>query len=91
MLEFTLFEHDTVRYITSEYIWRKNKHGNMEGISIATSKHCFTWQPHGAQFTILYDIPAYACRFKVKRPAILDFDKTMLQIGFDESWVDFVK
>lgn len=86
-LEFTLFEHDTVRYITSEYIWEENKNGNIEGYNAVTHKHCFTWQPHGAQFTVLYEVPPYACRFKVKRPPIFDFDETMNQIGFDESWV----
>jgi hypothetical protein len=86
-LEFTLLEHDTTRYITSEYIWRENKNGNIEGFSESTGKHCFTWQPHGAQFTVLYDIPAYACRFRVKRPPVLDFIATMSQIGYDDSWV----
>ncbi|MDR0426346.1 MAG: hypothetical protein LBH24_04150 [Clostridiales bacterium] len=86
-LEFTLFEHDTARYVTSEYVWNENKNGNIEGHDAATNKHCFTWQPHGSQFTVLYDIPAYACRFRVRRPPILDFNKTMNQIGFDESWV----
>ena len=86
-LEFTLFEHDTIRYIISEYVWKENKNGNIEGYDTSTDKHCFTWQPHGSQFTVLYDIPSYACRFKVKRPPVLDFDDTMNQIGFDESWV----
>lgn len=86
-LEFTLFEHDTTRFITSEYYWKENKNGNIEGYNRATDKHCFTWQPHGSQFTILYDIPVYACRFKVKRPQVLNVDNTLSQIGFDMSWV----
>jgi len=86
-LEFTLFEQDTVRYITSEYIWEKNKNGNLEGYHMESNRHCFTWQPHGSQFTVLYDIPAYACRFKIKRPAVFDVEEALQQIGFDESWV----
>lgn len=86
-LEFLLFEHETMRYITSDFVWKVNKNGNLEGYHISSGVHMFTWQPHGAQFTILCDVPAYACKFKVKRPAVLDFDKTMEQIGFDASWV----
>ncbi|MCL2445754.1 MAG: hypothetical protein FWD06_03180 [Oscillospiraceae bacterium] len=86
-LEFSLFEHDTVRFVTSEYVWKANKNSNLEGYHVETGRHCFTWQPHGSQFTVLYDIPAYACKFKIKRPAVFDADETLRQIGFDESWV----
>ena len=86
-LEFALFETETVRYNTLDYKWRENKKGNLEGYNIATGIHQFTWQPHGAQFTILCDIPPSAIKFAVKRPPVLDFNETMAQIGFDESWV----
>jgi len=86
-LEFSLFEHDTARYNTQEYEWIVNRRGNFEGIEKATQKHRFTWQPHGSQFTILYDVPTSVQKFKIKRPPVLDFDSTMTQIGFDESWV----
>jgi hypothetical protein len=85
--EFALFEHDIYRYVTSEYEWRQNKNGNLEGFDKSADKHCFTWQPHGSQFTILYDVPSSVRRFTVKVPDVLDFDKTIQQIGFDESWV----
>ena len=85
-LEFALFETETVRYNTLDYKWRENKKGNLEGYNIATGIQ-FTWQPHGAQFTILCDIPPSAIKFAVKRPPVLDFNETMAQIGFDESWV----
>ena len=90
-LEFTLFEHEAVRYITSDFEWRVNKNGNLEGYQISTGSHCFTWQPHGSQFTILSNIPSHASRFKVKRPPVFDFEHTMAQIGFDSSWVTIVK
>lgn len=86
-MEFTLFEHDTVRYNTSDYIWKENTRGNLEGFEIQTNKHKFTWQPHGSQFTILYDLPVSAKKFKVKRPPVFDFENTMSKIGFDNSWV----
>lgn len=86
-LTFLLFEHETARYITSDYEWQVNRNGNIEGYHIATGAHEFTWQPHGSQFTILYNVPPHACKFKVKRPPIFDFENTMAHIGFDESWV----
>ena len=54
---------------------------------ILSQKHAFTWQPHGSQFTILYDIPVSAKKFKIKRPPVMDFEKFMNNSGFDESWV----
>ncbi|MDR0304401.1 MAG: hypothetical protein LBH98_06500 [Chitinispirillales bacterium] len=86
-LEFLLFENETERFITKNYIWKENKNGNLEGFDILSNKHAFTWQPHGSQFTILYDIPVSAKKFRIKRPAVLDFEKTMESIGFEQNWV----
>jgi hypothetical protein len=86
-LEFSLFEHETERYITSEYEWRVNKNGNIEGISAADGTHHFTWQPHGSQFTILSEVPPSVRKFRIKRPPVLDFNETLSRIGFDPSWV----
>ena len=87
MMEFSLFEHDTIRYNTQEYGWRVNRSGNFEGFDLTTNNHKFTWQPHGSQFTIIYDIPATAPKFRIRRPPVLDFDDTMAQIGFEDNWV----
>jgi hypothetical protein len=86
-LEFLLFEKETERFITKDYIWKENKNGNLEGFDASSEKHLFTWQPHGSQFTIIYDIPASSKKFNIKRPKVLDFEKTMENIGFDNSWV----
>jgi len=86
-LEFTLFELEIVRYSIQDYEWRLNKKNNLEGIDKISGTHKFTWQPHGAQLTIKYDIPASAQRFSVKRPPVLDFNETLSKIGFDDSWV----
>ncbi len=86
-MEFLVFEQETVRYNTRDYTWKANKNGNLEGFKIGTNQHKFTWQPHGSQFTILYDIPLSSQKFIVKRPPVLDFEETMTQIGFDNSWV----
>jgi hypothetical protein len=89
-LEFTLFEHETVRYIASDYRWEFNKNGNLEGFDIATDTHMFTWQPHGSQFTIIFDRPPSAIRFKINQPPNINFEDLIQQIGFDPSWVVFV-
>ncbi|BBB91079.1 MAG TPA: hypothetical protein PKA28_10955 [Methylomusa anaerophila] len=86
-MEFLLFEHETARYNTKDFIWRAKENGNIEGFDLLSNKHKFTWQPHGSQFTILYEIPPSARRFKIRRPPVLDFEETMAQIGFDSSWV----
>jgi len=86
-LEFTLFETEINRFVTKEYVWTVNKNGNLEGVERTRGKHKLTWQPHGSQFTIIYSVPSSAVRFQIKRPPVLDFNKTMEQIGFDESWV----
>lgn len=86
-LDFTLFELETHRFPTNEYVWRVNARDNFEGNDRTNERHCFTWQPHGSQFTIIYPVPASAVRFSVKRPPVLDFEKTIEQMGFDESWV----
>lgn len=86
-LKFLTFELETIRYNTRDFVWRENKHGNLEGYTVDTNTHKFTWQPHGSQFTILYDVPHSAQKFQVRRPPVLDFDQTMQQIGFDNDWV----
>lgn len=89
-LEFTLYEHELFRFNTNDYLWRFNKRGNLEGFDRSTKKHKFTWQPHGSQFTIVYEIPSSSRKFTVKRPPVLDFSETMNQIGFNNSWVSIL-
>ena len=86
-LEFCVYEHEIHRFNTKEYTWEANKNGNFNGYRIADNKHVFTWQPHGAQFTIIHEVPVSSIKFRVKRPPVLDFVKTLDQIGFEDSWV----
>ena len=39
-------------------------------------EHCFTWQPHGSQFTIIEDVPDKGLVIRIKQPPILDKEKT---------------
>ncbi len=86
-LEFSLFELETARYILDEYVWKINKRGNFEGFSLTDGTHKFTWQPHGSQFTIIYQVPRHAIKFKIRRPPVMDIEYTMAQIGFNDDWV----
>lgn len=61
--------------------------GDIFAKAIGSEQHKFTWQPHGSQFTILYDLPSSVKKFKVKRPPVFDFENMIKEIGFDESWV----
>lgn len=89
-MSFLIFEQETIRYNTKDYCWKSNKKGNLEGYDISTGAHKFTWQSHGSQFTIFYDVPPSAQKFTVKRPPVLDFEATMSQIGFESTWVTIV-
>ena len=91
-LEFTIYEHELGRFNIKEHSWEKNKNGNLEGKRKTDQKHVFTWQPHGSQLTIIYDVPISSIKFRVKRPPVLDFNKTLDQIGFDSSsWIEIVE
>jgi hypothetical protein len=55
--EVVVFEFETVRYDHELYDWSWNKNNNLVGTHRKTGQHQFTWQPHGAQFTIIEDVP----------------------------------
>lgn len=89
LLSYVLFEEENHRYRTSDYTWKTNKNGNLIGISKETGVPCFTWQPHGAQFTIHTSVPRVAKRFKLKKPPIIDTSGVLKALNFDESWISF--
>lgn len=90
-LTFTLFEEDTRRYVPSEYEWEENERGNFEGYEIETQQHRFTWQPSGSQFSIYTHIPKNAFKFRIKKPPLLDINKTLEQIEYSDDWVEILK
>lgn len=87
--EVAVFEFDTIRYDPELYQWRWNKRGNLEGFN-KLEDHCFTWQPHGSQFTIIEKIPDNCLIIRIKKPPRLDKDKLLATIGFDKTWVTIV-
>ncbi len=89
MLTHCLFEEDAVRYRPSDYVWSVNRNGNYEGMD-ASGRKRFTWQPHGAQFTIHVAVPPGAVKFRLKAPPKQSVETVLKGIGFNESWIDLV-
>lgn len=91
LLSYTIFEEDNHRFRTSDYKWEVNPNGNLIGKHIETGDICFTWQPHGAQFTIHTRVPENAVKFTIKQPPIIGKDDILRAINFDNSWVQIIK
>ncbi len=77
----------TVRYDPDMYQFSWNRNKNLEGKDKKTGEHKFTWQPHGAQFTVLEHIPADRLHLQVRHPAPIDKDLILKSTGYDKSWV----
>lgn len=91
LLTYCIFEEDSHRYATNEYVWEVNANGNLIGRSIETGDTCFTWQPHGSQFTIHSKVPTNAVKFRIKRPPMLSKEDILNAIHFDNNWVDIIR
>lgn len=87
-LAFCMFEQPIAIFPPADYSWTLNKRNNLEGHEKTDGSHVFTWQPHGAQFTIIRSVPGSARRFKVrKRPDPIDAQKILDAVGFEDSWI----
>lgn len=86
-LKFCLFEEDTHRYPSNDYVWEVNKNGNLIGKEKKSGSVKFTWQPHGSQFTIHEEVPLNAVFFTLKEPPKISIDTILSTIDFDASWV----
>lgn len=91
LLSYVLFEEDTNRYRVSDYEWKTNPNGNLIGINKETKEQCFTWQPHGSQFTIHTKVPEDAVKFRIKRPPTITKSNVLESIHFDDSWVNIIR
>ena len=89
-LRFKVFEQPTIQFDTSEYRWSLNSSNNFEGRSRQDDRHTFTWQPHGAQFTIIRRVSASARSFQIRKPDPLDPEQTLRSLGYSDSWVEFL-
>lgn len=90
LLSYRLFEEETARYRTNDYLWTVNDNGNLIGKDLS-GQICFTWQPHGSQFTIHTPIPENAVKFTIKKPPVLQKNSVLESISFDESWIRILK
>jgi len=88
-LEFTLFEYEAVRYTPADHKWNLNKKSNLEGFDRVYRNHCFTWQPHGSQFTVIKNVPGSACRFRIKKnPGLIELQHVLNLVKFEENWIE---
>lgn len=88
---YCLFEEENHRFRTSDYTWAVNNNGNLIGRDLETGETCFTWQPHGSQFTIHTKIPANAVKFTIKKPPVVSKEKILKSIGFDKTWIEIIR
>ena len=89
-LSYRLFEEDTQRYRTTDYHWEVNSNGNLIGLD-RNGRLCFTWQPHGSQFTIHTEVPENAIKFQIKQPPTISKNDVLKIVDFDDSWVEIIK
>lgn len=90
LLSYVLFEEENHRFCTADYEWHVNKNGNLTAFLKGTSKLCFTWQPHGSQFTIHTAIPSTARRFRLKQPPVMAKEAVLESLKYDSSWISFL-
>jgi len=86
LLEVAVFELETIRFEPERISWEWNKSKNLEGFD-ENRRHRFTWQPHGSQFTIIEKVPEDRLALKIEKPPLLDRDRLLDAIGFDNSWL----
>ena len=91
LLEVSVFEFDTILYVTDNFYWKWNRGNNLEGFTKDSKQHIFTWQPSGSQFTIIEKVPADRLSIRIKKPPYLDRDAFLKAIHFDASWIEIIK
>lgn len=88
LTKLAIFETDTLRYEPKGVRWNWNQNGNLEGH--IKGEHKFTWQPHGAQFTIIEEVPSNRLLLEIKHPGLIDKGQVLNGIGFNEDWVRII-
>jgi hypothetical protein len=89
LTETSVFEFETVAFNPEGYTWQWNENKNLEGCDSA-GRHCFTWQPHGSQFTIMETVPEDRLRVRVKKPEPLAREIVLEAVGFNSEWVQVI-
>ena len=84
---FVIFETELHEYNLADYVWNENSNGNIIGTRKSDGVHCFSWQPHGSQFTIIDQVPDQTIKFRVKTPPKLSVEQALKTMNFDQSWI----
>jgi len=85
---FCLFEQPATLFPADDYHWQFNENGNLEGHEKTTGVHCFTWQPHGSQFTIIRSVPGSARQFSINRNVpLVGVDHVLRLVRFNKDWI----
>lgn len=87
---FIFFEEYLDQFRIAEFEWKENANGNLVGINKRTGEKCFTWQPHGSQFTIHTDVPEDAIKFKLRHPDKISEDEALKQLNYNSEWIEIV-
>ena len=87
LTKLAVFETETIRYPPDMYSWSRNKRGNLEGLYKANNEHCFTWQPHGSQFTIIESVPTNCLLISLVAPQKLDKEVVLQALNFEDNWI----
>jgi hypothetical protein len=89
LTENALFETELLPFRAEEFNWEWNEQGNLIG-TMADAKKRFTWQPHGAQFTIHEPVPPNRTIIALQPPAGINRpspEQVIEQMGFAENWL----
>ncbi|GIV02412.1 MAG: hypothetical protein KatS3mg015_1242 [Fimbriimonadales bacterium] len=85
-----LFEMPTMTYDAEQFEWKWNNRKNLVGLK--DGKNCFTWQPHGAQFTIHVEVPEVRHLVRISIPSdvvSIRRDDLLDLIDFREHWIEY--
>ena len=90
--QFVIFEEVAERFPPSNYRWRTNKGGNLEGIDKGSNEHCFTWQPTGGQFTIIKSVASNAKKFSLSvEVPVIPKDSVLQVIEYSNDWISILE
>lgn len=92
--QFLIFEEEAQRFIPEDYSWRltsptkQNPQGNLAGYDRASGVHCFTWQPHGSQFTVVRAVPGSRRRFEIgPNVPLVDPNVVLTYVKYRPGWI----
>lgn len=87
---FCIFEEYLEHYHITDFVWKENKRGNLEGFSMRSGEKKFVWQPHGSQLTILTTVPKEKQCFILHHPQRIDKESFLKSIGYKPEWVEIL-